>query len=156
VGIENFSIATTLTHVALPLGTQIPKIHNYAKSHHGGIGDTRVPAHIPYTELLGVALNEKQMGGNGYALFELKDRFNTGCLVKGEGYVPGKQGVVICLNGGDDLSTVLARVAKAGGKVLLDKMFLSKEAGHIAYFLDTEGNKIGLHSMAGARATERP
>src|SRR6266566_3956363 len=40
-------------------GTQIPKIHNYAKSHHGGIGDTRVPAHIPYTKL-GVALNEMQ------------------------------------------------------------------------------------------------
>jgi len=72
VGIENFSIPTTLTHVALSLGTQIPKIHNYAKSHHGGNGD---------------------------ALFELRDGFNTGWLVKGEGYVPGKQGVVIYLNG---------------------------------------------------------
>jgi hypothetical protein len=90
---------TTLTHVALPLGTQIPKIHNYAKSHHGGIGDTRVPVHIPYTELLGVALNEKQTGGSGYSLFELMDRFNTGCLVKGEGHVPSKQGVVIYRNG---------------------------------------------------------
>jgi predicted enzyme related to lactoylglutathione lyase len=101
-----------------------------------------------YGELLGVALNGMQMGSNDYALFEVKDRFNTGCLVKGKGYVPSKQGVVVYLNGGDDLSTVLARVAKAGGKVLLEKTFLSKEAGHIAYFVDTEGNKIGLHSMA--------
>lgn len=43
---------------------------------------------------------------------------------------------------------MLARVSKAGGKVLLKKTFLSKEAGHIAYFVDREGNKIGLHSMA--------
>jgi uncharacterized protein len=100
-----------------------------------------------YAELLGVVLNEMPMGCNEYALFELKDRFNTGCLVKGDSYVPSMQGVVVYLNGGDDLSPVLARVEKAGGKVLLKKTFLSKEAGHIAYFADTEGNKIGLHSM---------
>jgi len=101
-----------------------------------------------YGELLGVGLNEMQIGGNDYALFELKDRFNTGCLVKGEGYVPSMQGVVVYLNGGNDLSTVLGRVEKVGGEVLLKKTFLSKEAGHIAYFADTEGNKVGLHSMA--------
>jgi predicted enzyme related to lactoylglutathione lyase len=100
-----------------------------------------------YAELLGVVLNEMPMGGNEYALFELKDRFNTGCLVKGDGYVPSMQGVVVYLNGGDDLSSMLARVEKGGGKVLLKKTFLSKEAGHIAYFVDTEGNKVGLHSM---------
>ena len=100
-----------------------------------------------YAELLGVVLNEMPMGSNEYALFELKDRFNTGCLVKGDGYVPSMQGVVVYLNGGDDLSSMLARVEKVGGKVLLKKTFLSKEAGHIAYFVDTEGNKVGLHSM---------
>ena len=101
-----------------------------------------------YGDLLKVNLNEMQMGGNDYALIELKDRFNTGCLVKGDGYVPSMLGVVVYLNGGDDLSPVLARVSKAGGKVLLKKTFLSKEAGHIDYLVDTEGNKIGLHSMA--------
>lgn len=101
-----------------------------------------------YGDLLGVGLNEMQMGDNDYALFELKDRFNTGCLVKGNGYVPSMQGIVVYLNGGNDLSAALGRVEKAGGKVLLQKTFLSKEAGHIAYFSDTEGNKVGLHSMA--------
>jgi predicted enzyme related to lactoylglutathione lyase len=42
---------------------------------------------------------------------------------------------------------VLSRVEKAGGKILLKKTFLSDQAGHIAHFKDTEGNKIGLHSM---------
>lgn len=101
-----------------------------------------------YSVLLDVGLNGMRMGENDYALLDVKDRFNTGCLVKGDGYVPSMQGLVVYLNGGDDLSAALARVAKAGGKVLLPKMFLSKEAGHIAYFVDTEGNKIGLHSMA--------
>ena|SRR5690348_1029884 len=101
-----------------------------------------------YNELLDVSLNEMSMGGNDYALFDAKDRFNTGSLVKGHGYVPSLLGVVVYLNGGNDLSAVLSRVTKAGGKVLLPKTFLSKEAGHIAYFVDTEGNKMGLHSMA--------
>ena len=101
-----------------------------------------------YGELLAVGLNEMPMGGTEYALIQLKDKFNTGCLVKGDGYVPSMQGIVVYLNGGNDLSSVLARVEKAGGKVLLGKTLLSKEAGNIAYFVDTEGNKMGLHSMA--------
>jgi predicted enzyme related to lactoylglutathione lyase len=67
---------------------------------------------------------------------------------KGEAYVPSAKGTVAYLNGGADLSTALRRVEKAGGKLLLGKTFLSDQAGHIAYFEDTEGNKIGLHSMA--------
>jgi|SRR5690242_2686984 len=101
-----------------------------------------------YSELFGVRWNKMHMGGNDYALIDVKDKFNTGCLVKGDGYVPSMQGVVVYLNGGDDLSAVLGQVTRARGKVLLPKTFLSKEAGHIAYLLDTEGNKIGLHSMA--------
>jgi len=101
-----------------------------------------------YREILGVGFNEMRMGGNDYALIDIRDRFNTGSLVKGDGYVPSMQGIVVYLNCGDDLSAVLGHVTKAGGKVLLPKTFLSREAGHIAYLLDTEGNKVGLHSMA--------
>ena len=100
-----------------------------------------------YGELLGLELHEMQLGPNEYALFSVKDRYNTGGLVKGDGYKPSTEGTVVYLNGGNDLSKLLGRVKKAGGKILLDKTFLSKEAGYIGYFSDTEGNKIGLHSM---------
>jgi uncharacterized protein len=100
-----------------------------------------------YGELLGLELHEMTLGPNDYALFNVKDKHNTGALVRGEGYKPSTDGTVIYLNGGKDLSKALARVKKAGGKVLLEKTFLSKEAGHIGYFSDTEGNKVGLHSM---------
>ena len=100
-----------------------------------------------YAELLGLELNEMKLGPNDCALFTVKDRFNTGALVKGEGYMPSTEGAVVYLNGEKDLSKVLAKVTNAGGKVLLEKTFLSKEAGYIGYFKDTEGNKVGLHSM---------
>jgi uncharacterized protein len=100
-----------------------------------------------YRELLDIELHEMELGPNDYAMFGVNDRFNTGALVKGEGYSPSTEGPVVYLDGGKDLSRVLARVKKAGGQVLLEKTFLSKEAGHVGYFKDTEGNKIGLHSM---------
>ena len=67
---------------------------------------------------------------NDYALFAIKNNFNTRCLVKGPGHVPQTDGVVVYLNGGDDLSTPLSRAEKAGGKILVEKTFLSEEAGH--------------------------
>ena len=50
------------------------------------------------------------------------------------------------LNGGEDLSTVLDKVEGAGGKVMQPKTDIG-ENGFIAFIEDTEGNKVGLHSM---------
>ena len=63
-----------------------------------------------YRELLRFDVQEMKIGDNDYALFAIKNNFNTGCLVKGPGYVPRTDGVVVYLNGGDDLSTPLSRV----------------------------------------------
>jgi len=100
-----------------------------------------------YRRVLDVDFHEMEMGGNRYALFGVTDSNSGGALVEGDGYVPSEQGAVIYLNGGADLSAALGRVEKAGGKVLLGKTFLSKQAGYIAYFRDAEGNKVGLHSI---------
>lgn len=70
----------------------------------------------------------------------------TGTLLQGEGFVPGHGGSVVYLNGGDDLDTILGRVAGAGGAVLLPKTPIGGDRGYFAYFEDTEGNRIGLHS----------
>ncbi len=70
-----------------------------------------------------------------------------GAVVKGEGYEPTNAGSVVYLNGGDDLDVPLARVEKAGGKVLFPKTSIG-ENGFIAQFMDTEGNRVALHSMA--------
>lgn len=69
-----------------------------------------------------------------------------GAIVEGQDYVPSTTGTLVYLNGGEDLDTVLARVEKAGGRVLVPKSPISPEYGFFALFTDTEGNKLGLHS----------
>jgi uncharacterized protein len=69
-----------------------------------------------------------------------------GGLVEGPGYEPSDKGPLIYLNGGDDLEVPLAKVEKAGGKILLPKTSLGPN-GFMAQITDTEGNKIALHSM---------
>lgn len=70
-----------------------------------------------------------------------------GALMEGANYTPSHDGALVYLNGGDDLQVVQNRVAPAGGKVLQEKMSIG-ENGFVAVFQDSEGNKVGLHSMA--------
>jgi predicted enzyme related to lactoylglutathione lyase len=69
-----------------------------------------------------------------------------GAVIQGEGYVPSAEGALVYLNGGDDLSVVLDRVEGAGGQVFMAKTSIG-ENGFMAYFVDSEGNRVGLHSM---------
>lgn len=72
----------------------------------------------------------------------------SGAIVSCEGYSPSADGVVVYLNAGGDLAPALARVAAAGGRVLIGKMAIGGDCGFFAHILDCEGNRIGLHSMA--------
>jgi uncharacterized protein len=69
-----------------------------------------------------------------------------GAIVHGEG-TPSKLGTIVYLNGGDDLAPMLARVESAGGSVAVPKTEIGNDFGFFAHFIDTEGNKVGLHSM---------
>jgi uncharacterized protein len=69
-----------------------------------------------------------------------------GGIVQGEGFEPSDKGAVIYLNGGDDLAVPLSKIEKAGGKIIMPKTSIG-ENGFMAHFLDTEGNKVALHSM---------
>lgn len=69
-----------------------------------------------------------------------------GCVISMELAKPGPDGVRIYLDAGDDLSMMLDRVGAAGGRVIMPKMPLREDIGHIALFQDTEGNIVGLHS----------
>jgi len=72
---------------------------------------------------------------------------HVGCaIVEGKGYEPASKGSLIYLSGGVDLSKPLSRVEIAGGKIIMDKT-PNGGFGFIALFVDTEGNKIGFHSL---------
>ena len=70
-----------------------------------------------------------------------------GGIVQGDGYKPSADGVTIYLNGGDNLQVILDKVEKNGGKILVPKTPHADESGYFALFLDSEGNKMGLHSQ---------
>jgi hypothetical protein len=59
---------------------------------------------------------------------------------------PSAEGAVIYLNGNPDLADALSRIEAAGGKVTMPKTHISPEVGHMAFFMDSEGNKVALHS----------
>ena len=99
-----------------------------------------------YGEVLGAELREERMDGMNMAIFPYSDDKVGGALIAGEQYTPGAQGPVIYLNAGEDLAKPLARVEKAGGKVVMPKTFLSDDIGYIAMFIDSEGNRLALHS----------
>ena len=84
---------------------------------------------------------------NGYtmAFFPSEDGIG-GAVVMGEGCIPGQTGVLAYLNGGKDLDRVLGRVEEAGGYIVLTKTLITRQAGYFALFIDTEGNKLALHS----------
>lgn len=70
----------------------------------------------------------------------------TGVIIKADGYKPSADGVTIYLNGGDNLRVILDKVEKSGGKILIPMTLHADESGCFATFIDSEGNKIGLHS----------
>jgi predicted enzyme related to lactoylglutathione lyase len=70
-----------------------------------------------------------------------------GAIVHGDGGSPSTNGTLVYLNGGDDLSPMLGRVEEAGGTVVVPKTEIGNDFGFFAHFIDTEGNKVGLHSM---------
>ena len=62
-------------------------------------------------------------------------------------YTPSEHGVAIYLNANPDIQTVINRIEPAGGKVVIPKTQISPEVGYMAFFLDTEGNRLALHAQ---------
>ena len=104
-------------------------------------------AKIFYETIFGAAMERMEAMGMKSAFFpaDLKNGVG-GCIIEGQGYEPSDKGSLVYLNGGDDLSVVLAKVEQAGGKILLPKTAIGPN-GFMAHFKDSEGNKVGLHSM---------
>ena len=57
------------------------------------------------------------------------------------------KGPLLYLNANPDVQQVLDKVEAAGGIILVPKTSISPEYGFMAVLLDTEGNRIALHSV---------
>ena len=101
-----------------------------------------------YSAMLDTSIKDHHMPNIKYGVFQHDEDNNKvgGAIMEMEGATPTADGVTVYLNGGKDLSLPLSRVETYGGKVLMPKTDIG-ENGYMAQFLDTEGNKIALHSF---------
>ena len=72
-----------------------------------------------------------------------------GALVNTEGFYKSSatDGTLIYLNGNPDVQLVLDKIEGAGGSIAVPKTQISPEYGYMAVFIDTEGNRVALHSV---------
>ena len=100
-----------------------------------------------YKAILGVEIEETEMFGTKMGFFPTDGKNVSGAIVQGKDYNPSSGGVVTYLNGRSDLQIVLDKVKSNNGKVIVPKTQISPEMGYFGMFIDTEGNRMAVHSM---------
>jgi predicted enzyme related to lactoylglutathione lyase len=100
-----------------------------------------------YEKVFETKLKRDTFASSEMAIFPYEGSGVSGCVMKGEGYKPTREGSVVYLTAGKDLSGPLARAAASGGAVAIPKTQLPDGMGYFAQFIDIEGNRVGLHSM---------
>ena len=103
-----------------------------------------------YETVFSVTLIPMNLQAIKMRMFPLEDMMGVGGAIVDSGgfHKPSTtDGPLIYLNGNPDLQNVLDKVEKAGGKIMVPKTEISPEYGYMAVFIDTEGNRIGLHSV---------
>ncbi len=103
-------------------------------------------AKIFYAKVLDVQIQDDPNRQYAYLPADPQKGGFGGAIAFGENFVPAITGITIYLDGGKDLTVPLSKVELAGGTIILPKTDIG-DAGFIALFLDSEGNKVGFHSL---------
>ncbi|MFZ1369052.1 MAG: VOC family protein [Ferruginibacter sp.] len=104
-----------------------------------------------YEAIFGITMIPMDMPNIKMRMFPLDDMMTQvgGALCDSGGFhkASATDGPLIYLNANPDVQGVLDKVEAAGGTVMMPKTEISPEYGFMALFMDTEGNRIGLHSI---------
>jgi uncharacterized protein len=104
-----------------------------------------------YESIFGVSLIPMDMPNIKMRMFPIDDPMNGigGAVVDSGGFhkPSATDGTLVYLNGNPDVQLVLDKVIPAGGTIMVPKTEISPEYGFMAVIMDTEGNRIGLHSV---------
>jgi len=101
-----------------------------------------------YENILQLDLKREVMDGFDIAVFPADEAGVGGSLIKADFLKPSETGSVVYLNVEGMIDGVLQRAQAQGVAILFPKTHIG-EPGYIAHIADSEGNRIGLHSMAG-------
>ena len=83
-------------------------------------------------------------------MFPLEDMAGIGgalCDSGGFHKPSSTEGPLVYLNANPDVQIVLDKIETAGGKIIIPKTEISPDHGFMAVFIDSEGNRIALHSV---------
>ena len=116
------------------------------------IGTTDLDRAAKFYEIIfGIKLNPLDLPNIKMRMFPIDDMENGvgGAVVNSGGFhkPSATDGPLIYLNGNPDVQNILDKVESAGGKIMVPKTMISPEFGFMAVIIDTEGNRIGLHSV---------
>ena len=101
-----------------------------------------------YEAIFDIKMDVSDMMGMKMAFFPFMPGSGkvSGGLVQGPMHTPSKDGAKIYFNCNPDLSGVLGKIEAAGGQITMPKTSIG-EFGFMAFFMDTEGNSVALHSQ---------
>lgn len=102
-----------------------------------------------YESVFNIEINIVDFGGLLMGWFPNRGDINgaTGTLIKQESYIPSQEGTLVYF-ASDDVQNELDRVEAAGGKIYQPKTEISPEHGCMGVFIDSEGNRVALHSQS--------
>ena len=103
-----------------------------------------------YETIFGISMITMDLPNIQMRMFPIEDPMNIGgaLVYNKDFYKPSSSdGPLIYLNGNPDVQNILDKVEGAGGQVVVPKTEISPDYGHMAVLLDTEGNRIALHSI---------
>ena len=101
-----------------------------------------------YNAVFSIAIQPQNFEGVEMAWFPFEEGGTgaSGTLIKHELYEPSAKPGVLIYFMSEDVQIELDKVENSGGQVLMPKTQISPEVGYYGLFLDSEGNRIALHS----------
>ncbi len=103
-----------------------------------------------YDTVFGIEINIQDFGGTlmGWFPFAEGKLGVSGSLIQNDAYITSENKGVLIYFSSEDINTEINRVEAAGGKIVKAKTQISADIGYMALFIDSEGNRIALHSRA--------
>lgn len=99
-----------------------------------------------YSEVFNLEFQFVDMPDNKMYMFGAPDLpGSSGCIVQSEDNTPSADGTIVYF-ACEDVAIEGAKVEAAGGQLIVPKTDIG-EFGFFAQFIDTEGNRLGMHSQ---------
>ncbi len=99
-----------------------------------------------YEKVFDVTLERQSMDDAQMGIFPYEDPKTGGAVTKMEMLKPGSVGTLIYLDATPDVEPVLSRAKANGGQIVMDKTLICDDVGYIGVFIDSEGNRVGVHA----------